>query len=121
MLKKTCSEHPKDWDMYIPDIVFAYREIPYDTLGFAPFELLNGRYVRGPLSILHELLTNEVLDKDLRSSYRHVLELRDRSEEAAGTALVNAKGSTNKYKQYFDRRAKPRSLSVGDGVTSTTS
>ena len=76
MLKKICSDHPKDWDRYIPAVLFAYREIPNDTLGFTPFELLYGRNVRGPSSILHELFTNEVLDHELRNSYRHVLELR---------------------------------------------
>ena len=116
MLKKACSEHPKDWDRCIPAILFAYREVPNDTLGFSPFELLYGKNVRGPLSILHELITNEALDNELRNSYLYVLELRERLEEAAEIALANAKVSAKKYKQYFDSRAKPRSLSVGDEV-----
>ncbi|XP_063615959.1 uncharacterized protein LOC134789212, partial [Penaeus indicus] len=43
MLKKLCSERPHDWDRYIPSVLFAYREIPHDTLKFSPFELLYGR------------------------------------------------------------------------------
>ncbi|XP_037773456.1 uncharacterized protein LOC119569314 [Penaeus monodon] len=42
MLKKLCSERPHDWDRYIPSVLFAYREIPHDTLKFSPFELLYG-------------------------------------------------------------------------------
>ncbi|KAK3877386.1 hypothetical protein Pcinc_000048 [Petrolisthes cinctipes] len=49
------------------------------------------KHVRGPLTILHELLTNEKLEKELRTSYQHVLELRQRLEEGAEVALANAK------------------------------
>lgn len=116
MLKKTCIDHPEDWDRYIPAVLFAYREIPNDTLKFSPFELLYGRNVRGPLTILHELFTNESLEKELRTSYQHVLELRQRLEEGAEVALANAKVSSHKYKEYFDKRAKPRKLEAGDEV-----
>jgi len=30
-----------------------------ESLGYSPFELLYGRTVRGPMSILRELMTNE--------------------------------------------------------------
>ena len=59
MLKKLCVEKPKQWDRYIDPLLFAYREAPQDSLGFSPFELLYGRTVRGPLSILKELWTEE--------------------------------------------------------------
>ncbi|XP_047481664.1 uncharacterized protein LOC125034066 [Penaeus chinensis] len=46
MIKKLCVDHPKDWDRYIPAALFAYREIPNDSLKFSPFELLYGRQIR---------------------------------------------------------------------------
>ena len=52
MLKMICAENPKDWDRYIPALLFAYREAPQESLGFSPFELLYGRTVRGPMAIL---------------------------------------------------------------------
>ena len=51
MLRKVCAEKPKDWDKYIPALLFAYREAPQESLGFSPFELLYGRTVRGPMAI----------------------------------------------------------------------
>ena len=33
----------KDWDKLIPYILFAYREVPQESTGFFPFELLYGR------------------------------------------------------------------------------
>ena len=54
MLRKTACEDGKDWDRFIPYILFAYREVPQETMGFSPFELLYGREVRGPLDIPKE-------------------------------------------------------------------
>ena len=36
MLRKLCEEKPKDWDRYDIPLLFAYREVPQDTLGFHP-------------------------------------------------------------------------------------
>ena len=49
MLKKVCADRPKDWDKYLSPILFAYREVPQDSLGFSPFDLVYGRTVRGPM------------------------------------------------------------------------
>jgi len=59
MLKRMCSENPKDWDQYIDALLFAYREAPQESLGYAPFEMLYGRTVNGPLHILRQLWTKE--------------------------------------------------------------
>ena len=65
MLKKLCAVKPKQWDRYIDPLLFAYREVPLDSVGFSPFELLYGRTVRGPLSILKKLWTNERKDSEV--------------------------------------------------------
>lgn len=31
MLRKMCSERPKDWDRYLPALLFAYREVPQES------------------------------------------------------------------------------------------
>ena len=43
MLRKFVSRNEKDWDQYLPYLLFAYREVPQETTGFSPFELLYGR------------------------------------------------------------------------------
>ena len=40
MLIRTCSEQPKEWDRFIEPLLFAYREVPQESTGFSPFELL---------------------------------------------------------------------------------
>ncbi|XP_063597903.1 uncharacterized protein LOC134774421 [Penaeus indicus] len=116
MLRKLCTEQPREWDRLIPSVLFAYREIPNDTLKFSPFELLYGRKVRGPLSILYELWTNDQLDSETKNTYQYVLDLRKRLEESAQMAAAHAKVNSKLYKSYFDRSAKSRNFSEGDEV-----
>lgn len=116
MIKKLCVDHPRDWDRYIPAALFAYREIPNDSLKFSPFELLYGRQVRGPLSILHELWTNNSIDSEVKTTYQYVLDLRSRLEETAKLAAEQAEISSRNYKTYYDLKAKPRKLDIGDDV-----
>ena len=59
MVKRLCTEKPKDWDRYICPALFAYREAPQASTGFAPFELLYGRTVRGPMAVLEELWSDK--------------------------------------------------------------
>eukprot|EP00731_Ephydatia_muelleri_P034076 Em0046g19a len=54
MLRKVAADDGANWDKWVPYLLFAYREVPQDSTGFSPFELLYGRAVRGPLDILKE-------------------------------------------------------------------
>ena len=118
ILKKLCTEKPGDWDIprYLIPTLFAMREIPSDTTCYSPFELLYGRQVRGPLSILHDLWSEPALDSDLRSSYEYVIELRNKLEESAKHAVQNSKIKADSYKTYFDRKCVKRTFKVGDEV-----
>jgi transposase InsO family protein len=52
MLRCLSEQYPENWEQTIPWILFAYREVPVETLGFSPFELLFGRHVPGLLSLV---------------------------------------------------------------------
>uniref|UniRef100_A0A8C5Q1T7 Gypsy retrotransposon integrase-like protein 1 n=1 Tax=Leptobrachium leishanense TaxID=445787 RepID=A0A8C5Q1T7_9ANUR len=54
MLRKVVNREGKDWDMLLPYLLFAIREIPQSSTRFSPFELLYGRHPRGLLDILRE-------------------------------------------------------------------
>lgn len=51
MLKAYAQSEPCKWDQYITYILFAYREVPNESTGFVPFELLYGRHI---MAILKE-------------------------------------------------------------------
>lgn len=116
MLRRMCSERPKDWDRYIPALLFAYREAPQESLGFSPFELLYGRTVRGPLSILKELWTGNGLDEEVKTTYGYIVDLRDRLEATCEIAREELAKSTRRYKKYYNVKTKDRKFKVGDQV-----
>ena len=116
MLKRLCQDQPKQWHRLINLVLFAYREVPQESTGFSPFQLLYGRSVRGPGTILKELWTKEVNIPEVKSSYEYVTELRERLEDSLKLAQEELEKSQKRYKRHYDRKAKPRRLEVGDQV-----
>ena len=116
MLRRMCAERPKDWDRYLPALLFAIREVPQESLGFSPFELLYGRNVRGPMAILRELWSEEIPDDQVSSTYQYVIDLRERLEQTCKLAHENLRKAQGKQKAYYDRRAKSQRFNVGDKV-----
>lgn len=76
MLKKFVQERVQNWDKFLPYLLFAYREVPCESTGYSPFELLFGRTVRGALAVIKETwLEKQPSGSNLVS---HVLEFRRR-------------------------------------------
>ena len=97
MIRKLTASNQKDWDEHLPHLLFAYREVPQESTGFSPFELLYGRRVREPLDILKEVWVGYEGEKE--NVNIHVLEMRRCLEEMS--ELV---------------KFKPQDLKVGDEV-----
>ena len=113
MLTIMCTERPKDWDKYIDPLLFAYREVPQESLGFCPFELIYGWPVRGPMQVLRELWTKDIEDPQVRTIYQYVLDLRERLESTVSLAQQNLQNMSKKYKKYYNRKSRRRHLKVG--------
>jgi len=116
MIRRMSGERPKDWDRYLPSLLFAYREIPQESLQFSPFEMLYGRTVRGPLAILREIWTGDEVDNEVRSTYQYVFELRERLEETCRIAHEELSKAKVKQKGYYNKKAKERKLEIGDKI-----
>ena len=116
MLRKMCEEKPSDWDRYLPAVLFAYREALQDSVGFSPFELLYGRTVRGPVSILKELWTKEQEAEEVKTTYQYVVDLRNRLEETCQFARESLQRARQIQKRQFDKKTKERKLEAGDKV-----
>ena len=115
-LRRMASERPQDWDRYIAPLLFAYREVPQESMKFSPFELLYGRTVRGPMSVLREIWTNEVRDPDIKTTYQYVIDLKERLSETCELAKAELQKSSQRYKKYYDRKTKHRSFIAQDKV-----
>ena len=120
MLKRVlltmCAERPNDWDKYLPALLFAVREIPQESLGFSPFELLYGCNIRGPMQILRELWSVEETDEHVRLTYQYVIDLRERLEKTCKLAQDNVRKVDIKRNAFYDKRTRSHEFDIGDIV-----
>ncbi|XP_063293534.1 uncharacterized protein LOC134578463 [Pelobates fuscus] len=105
----------KDWERFLPHLLFAYREVPQESTGFSPFELLYGRRVRGPLDLIKDHWEGQT-EIEGTPVVPYVLELRDRMEELAQTVRENLQAAQQRQKVWYDRRARHRSFQIGQKV-----
>lgn len=116
MIKKLCMERPKDWDQYIDAALFSYREVPQESLGFAPFELLYGRTVRGPLAVLRDLWTKDDVSAETKTTAEYVFDLRNRIAETCEIAHDALEHARDRQAHQFNKKAVQRNFEVGDEV-----
>ena len=116
MLKRMCSDQPKHRHCHINAFLFANKEVPQNTTGFSPFNLLYGRTVRGPMRILKELWWNSDAESEVVSCYQYVFDLRERLEETFKLVKDNLTKAQARYKRNYDRKAKQRNFSKADLV-----
>uniref|UniRef100_A0A8C5PP86 Gypsy retrotransposon integrase-like protein 1 n=1 Tax=Leptobrachium leishanense TaxID=445787 RepID=A0A8C5PP86_9ANUR len=76
-LIRAFTHESKDWEKYLPHLLFAYREVPQESTGYSPFELLYGRQVRGPLDLVRAQWEGEQ-EEDGVPVLSYVLKLRER-------------------------------------------
>ncbi|CAG2216072.1 unnamed protein product [Mytilus edulis] len=116
MLKRLCAERPRDWDKYLGPALFAYREVPQESVLFSPFELVYGWPVRGPMTILKELWTREITDPEVRSTYEYVINLRERLESTCELVKQNLEKASRKQSRIYNRKSRSRKMKVGQKV-----
>ncbi|XP_041945156.1 uncharacterized protein LOC121707019 [Alosa sapidissima] len=115
MLRKYVSANGKDWDRWLPYLLFAYREVPQASTGFAPFELLYGRPVRGPLDLLKEAWEGPKAPQT-NSILSHVLQMREKMEEMTELVRNNMEQVQHRQKVWYDKTARQRTLEPGQKV-----
>ena len=52
MLSMYVADNQKDWDVYLPYVLFAYRTTVHETMQEQPFKLLYGREARLPIDVM---------------------------------------------------------------------
>ena len=115
MLRKFVAENAKDWDRWLPYLLFAYREVPQASTGFSPFELLFGRPVRGPLDVLKEVWEGPQT-AETQSVLAHVLKMREKMEQMTELVRANMEKSQTRQKTWYDQKARQRILVPGQDV-----
>ena len=93
--------------------MFAAREVPSESLGFSPFELVYGHEVRSPLKVC--CLMPEEQDESVHM-LKYVSDFKSRLNEACRTAKENLGTAQSKMKTWYDKRAREQQFSTGDEV-----
>ena len=115
MLRKFCVESQLEWDEGIDFLLFAIREVPHESLGFSPFEMLFGRSVRGPLSVIKEEWLNTPSDST-QTIRQYMDKLKRTLKEVRKIASENLKSQQLVMKQHYDKVTKVRKFKPNDLV-----
>src|SRR6266536_1686710 len=104
------------WHPMANGVCEAYNGVLKKMLKRLCFELVQGRTVRGPMTILKELWTKESVDPEVKTTYQFVLDLRDRIQDTCELARQELAKVQLRNQGYYNKKAKDRSFSVGDKV-----
>lgn len=118
MLRHVVDAHDRDWDRYIPCLLWAYREVPHGITGVSPFELMYGRQPLGPLCILQKTWTGEWTPPTglNKPAAEYLLNLRERMSKAALVVDDRSCAMQEAYANKYNLRAKKKEFKVGDQV-----
>ena len=93
-----------NWDKYLPYVLFAYRKVPCQSTGYSPFELLYGRSIRGPFSLIIETwVGKDSLPKDVLS---YVLEARRRLSQMQNIVVKISKRVKPNRRGFMTRKVR---------------
>nr|XP_045588677.1 uncharacterized protein LOC123750621 [Procambarus clarkii] len=116
MLRKMLIEQPKEWPRYINPVLFAYREVPQASTWFSPFELLNGRTVKGLLHALKNLWEEEDCTPETKTTYEYIIDLRNRLEETCKLTREKLAKAKEYQKSRYCQKARERKFKVGEST-----
>ena len=104
----------KEWDDLLPYCLFAYRSAPHTNTGIAPFELLFGRNIRGPLEVLKSgWMGGEIAEKSIVG---WVAGLKKKLQATAAIVEQKELEAKTRMKKSYDKRATLISFKPGDMV-----
>jgi len=112
------SNSPRSWDLKLPYLLWAYRQMPNATTGLSPYELVYGKPGRGPLSILRDTWSNDTGNDPLNlcTEYEYYDKLRQDLVDANEIASKNSDQAQRKYTHQYNLRSKDKEFEVRESV-----
>ena len=112
------SDKPREWDLKLPYLLWAYREVPCNTTGVSPYQLVYGKVSRGPLSVLKDNWSDYCkTDADLKkSTVEYLTSVKENLELVRNLARNNTVKAVEKYVDYYNLHANEKCFDVGDAV-----
>ena len=112
MLGKVWKDRKEDWPQFLPQVVHAYNSTRSAVTGYSPFYLMFGRRPRLPVDLYFPTRRTD----HVKSTLKHVADLRDRLVAAYEAARAVSQAEANRQKIIYDRRTSAPVLKPGDTV-----
>ena len=105
------SKHQKDWDVFIPAALTAFRTSPNETTGESPFYLLYGREPLLPMDV--SLLPPTDPASSIAEHRRKIVKQIELTQQIAKENIMRAQ---QKMKAYYDKRSAEPDFIEGQKV-----
>ena len=114
MIEKVCLDKAKDWDIYLPMLLFAYRNSVHASTGFSPFQLMFGRNAKSPIQNFKDnLLQNKEIEMEPEEFLQSI---QDQIEYANNVTKENL-AQSNEYSSNLNNKHRfLRTLEINDLV-----
>ena len=114
LIRALCLESEKKWDKHLPMILLSLRTVIHESIGFSPSELVFGRNLRTPETLLAEKWLEIPEENNLVTDY--VLKLINRLKRCQEVACSRAVETQVKRKTWYDVNTVKRDFKENDLV-----
>ncbi|GFV84213.1 retrovirus-related Pol polyprotein from transposon 17.6 [Trichonephila clavipes] len=114
VIKALCVESGEDWEGVLPLALFSLRTVAHESTGFSPTELVMGKNLRTPQTLVYEEWKEEEDTSQLVVEY--ILQLNNRLIRCQDIVITRMKECQLKRKTWYDRDAVEQKFVEGDLV-----
>ncbi|GFT58085.1 retrovirus-related Pol polyprotein from transposon 412 [Trichonephila clavipes] len=114
VIKALCVESEEDWEGVLPLALFSLRTVAHESTGFSPTELVMGKNLRTPQTLVYEEWMEE--GNTSQSVVEYILQLNNRLKRCQDIAITMMKECQLKRKTWYDRDVVERKFVEGDLV-----
>ena len=111
-------DKPREWEEYLPIIIFAYNTTRNVTTGLTPYQMVYGKPGRGPIQVLRDSWAGNIMGvpKLNKGSAEYLKQLEERFEVAHNLANKNTIVAQKHYAEQYNKRTREKTFQVGDSV-----
>jgi hypothetical protein len=108
----------KDWDKYLPFLLFCYRNMENELSEYSPYQLVFGKPCRNFLDVLYDIWTNAeyVMPVLSKRDSQYLETVKERIRVCVQSAMGKRKLKEDKYIQRYNEKAREKQFKVGQLV-----
>ncbi|GFW28027.1 retrovirus-related Pol polyprotein from transposon 17.6 [Trichonephila clavipes] len=114
LLQVLCLDAGSEWDKHLPSILLALRTVSHESTGYTPSELVYGKNLRTPETLVMEHWMELEEEGDLVTEY--IFKLINRLKICQEVAINKMEEMQVKRKTWYDKNAVKREFKDGDLV-----